>query len=274
MFTNKTIELLEPRIKTSIKQLFEFATKNQKNPNDIVLYLANAHFDKELQVGNLTGHLIGEGIRGWDDVYRREFIYDYLNSGNKLSLEGIEQNEADRLVKFSINLELMIYAHIWEIDMLLNDLRQLANLVSNKVYEWESHVPETGKREFINEFRDIFIEHNLDIGNILKETYHSQIRNAFAHGQYSLRIKDVITLLNYKNKDYEVRGLPYNEWEVRFIKTCLLFHELLNQKRTLLEYYGKNYPTLSIWMPTEKQNEFKRIVLHWHEYSKRYIFKP
>jgi hypothetical protein len=250
------------------------AIANQRNPNDVVLFLSNAYFDPRFKVGGFSGYVLGPGERGWDDEHRKEFVVDYLNSGNNQFIEKVKPEDVDRFVRFSLNIELMIYSHIWETDLNLKELRQLANLVKGSSYDWDNEIPEREKYEFIrDDIREVFLACDLDVGNIIKETYHSQLRNAFAHGQYAFRGKDTITLLNFKGRPYELQSLKFGEWEERFLKTALLFHELLHLKGDLLLHYGRTQPSITIWRPTKKEATYKAETLLWNEHGYNYYFK-
>ena len=275
MIKTQTVEKLQPRIRTAIEVLLDSATKNQKNPNDIILFLSNGFFEPRFKgKAGLTGYMMGPGERGWDDEHRKQFVIDYLNSGNESFIEKVKPDDVDRFIRFSLNLELMIYTHFWESDVSLKELRQLANLLSGKVYDWENEVPERKKYEFIHDkIRDVFLTHNLDIGNIIKESYHSQLRNAFAHGQYAFRGKDRIALLNFKGKPYEIESLSFIDWEERFLKTALLLYELLQLKGDLLLHYGRTQPSTTICMPVKNENTYKVVTLLWNEHGLYYYFE-
>jgi hypothetical protein len=274
MFKTATVNKLQPRIKTAIQQLLDSATKNQKNPNDIVLFLSNGFFESRFKVGGLTSYMVGPGERGWDDEHRKEFVVDYLNSGNETFIAKVKPEDVERFIRFSLNLELMIYTHFWETDVTLKELRQLANLVNGKPYDWENEIPEREKYEFIrDEIREVFLAHDLDVGELIRESYHSQLRNAFAHGQYAFRGKNSIALLNYKGKPHELEFLTYDDWEERFLKTALLFYELLHLKGDLLLNYGQTQPSLTIWMPVKAEVTYKAATLLWNEHGKNYYFK-
>jgi hypothetical protein len=74
VFKTESVNNLEPRIKAAVHELLYLATKNQKNPNDIVLFLSNGFFDPRFKDSGLTGYMLGPGEVGWDDVYRKEFF--------------------------------------------------------------------------------------------------------------------------------------------------------------------------------------------------------
>jgi hypothetical protein len=168
----------------------------------------------------------------------------------------------------------MIYTHHWEADTSLKELRQLSNLVNHEAYDWHNEIPERDKYEFITKtIRDVLIAADLDAGKLIKESYNSQLRNAFAHGQYAFRGKNTIALLNHKGQSYEMESISYADWEQRFLKTALLFYELVNQKIDLLEKYGREHPEIPVWLPKGKSNVLQCKELIWSEPGRRYIYK-
>jgi hypothetical protein len=168
----------------------------------------------------------------------------------------------------------MIYSHFWETDSTLKELRQLANLVSGKPYDWVNEIPSREKYEFIrDEIREVFLSLDLDVGRIIQESYHSQLRNAFAHGQYAFHGKNSIELRNYKSEPHELQWITFEDWEQRFLKAALLFYELLHAKGDLLEDYGQRNASLTIWMPEKPNVKYRIVTLLWNEHGKNYYFK-
>jgi hypothetical protein len=186
MFSEESINKIHPRIIGAVEELLILARENQKNENDILIFLMNGHYDEQITLPGISKFILGPGMKGLYDSYRGEFLIDYLNTGEKKILETIaSKEEQERYERITIILELMIYSHFWENEVSLKNLKQLANLVNSRIYDWENNIPEKSKFEFITEnIRDIYLKYNLEIGKLIQESYHSQLRNAFAHGQY------------------------------------------------------------------------------------------
>ncbi len=228
MFSSQKVKDLQPKVLDAIKELLHSAKEHQKSPNDIIVYLSNGHFDSRLtKIKGFNGLIVGPGELGLDYDLSREFIYDYLNSGDESLLSNSGKIDRNRLIRYTLNLELMIYTHFWENDYALRQLKQLANLVESKPYDWYLDVPERDRYGFISKsIIQVFLDANLKAGQILKATYHSQLRNAFAHGKYSLRSNGSIYLTNYHGESYEMEYITYSEWEERFSEYLSLFSRI------------------------------------------------
>lgn len=166
----------------------------------------------------------------------------------------------------------MIYSHLWEMEWSLSNLMHLANFVEGIQYDWRLKIPWQEKWQFITKtIRGVFEKYNLDIAELMKETYHSQLRNSFAHGQYGLSWK-VIQLYNYTGKTYEMSAITFEDWEIRFIKTVDIFIEIANQKFQLLKKYSVEKPVLRVWVPVKYPFRFRRTEIYWDKYAGYYSF--
>lgn len=55
-------------------------------------------------------------------------------------------------------------------------------------YEWDVKVPPMGKHNFLrNDGRDLFKLQNLKINDVIKKRFQSQLRDAFAHSDFSFQ---------------------------------------------------------------------------------------
>ena len=127
---------------------------------------------------------------------------------------------------------MMIYTHIWESKPNLKKLYRLSRLVNQEGYVWDSSniVPDYCKRDFIKGIREKFDEKGNQIGEFIKKGYHSSLRNAFAHSEYSFFMTGDydIKLLNYREKDssWALKGVAFDEWSERFVYSILLCYYL------------------------------------------------
>lgn len=267
MHKNETVLKYRTRISKAVEDLFNLAIKNQDSIDDIVCFLCNGQNDS-------GSNMFGPGERGLTDQYQTEFLVDFMNS----SEEGVayasikDEEEKDRLERSSLNIELMVYSHLWESELSLSNLKHLANFVDGIQYDWRLKIPWQDKWIFITRtIRQVFEKHNLDIAALLKETYNSQLRNAFAHGQYGLSWKN-IRLYNYTNKSHEIAAITFEEWEERFIKTVDIFMEISNKKFDLLKKYSIENPELKIWAPVKYPTKYRRRHIYWDKYARYYSF--
>jgi hypothetical protein len=275
LYSEESLNSIHPRVTKAVTELLELAQVNQKNPNDILIFLMNGHYDEQIVLAGYSKFILGPGMKGLYDSYRGEFLINYLNTGESKILESIEsEEEKERYERITINLELMIYSHFWENEISLKNLKQLANLINCEVYDWENPIPEKSKFEFITEqIRDIYLKFNLDLGKLIQESYHSQLRNAFAHGQYGLFGNGIIQLYNFKGLAHEIQLISYADWEIRFLITALVFYELVIQKKALLVKLGKENPETAVWVPKNDFSSYQRVIIEWNEFSKMYRYK-
>lgn len=125
-----------------------------------------------------------------------------------------------------------------------------------------------GKHTFIrHEIKKIFIDAGLEVGKIIQESYHSQLRNAFAHGQYSFDDSTGhINLCNYRGESWELERISYAEWEERFLKSAILSYEILDKKSNLLIKYGAEKHEIDVYIPDDTDNsKFKIVRLWWND---------
>jgi hypothetical protein len=270
MHSKETVDKLHKRINDAVEELFKLSIKNQETKDDIICFLCNGQ-------NNYGYNMFGPGEKGITDQYQSEFLIDYLNTSEENEILKIVNNDEDlkRFQRHSVNIELMIYTHIWETDRSLSNLKHLANFIEGIPYDWKLKIPWKNKRIFITKnINEIFEKHNLDIANILNETYNNQLRNAFAHGQYGLLENTVIQLFNCSGKPNEIHTITFAEWEERFIKTVDLFIEISNQKYSLLKKFSIEKPILRIWTPGRCPIRYHSTEIFWDKYAGYYSFNP
>lgn len=256
------------RISEAVKEVISLAVENQETEDDIISFLCNGKHE--------YGHIMfGPGMRGLTDRNYIEFLIDFMNSSESEEIKSQLSTEEDykRLERSTFNIELMIYSHIWESQLHLSNLKHFSNFIKGNKYDWQLDIPWQDKWSFITkDIRSVFEEYNLKIIDIMKESYHSQLRNAFAHSQYGILENSTIQFFNYTGKDYEIAAISFEEWEDRFLKTVELFTQIANQKHTLLKKYSVEKPTLKIWTPKENFTKYRRTQIYWDKYSGYYSF--
>ncbi|MCK4421693.1 hypothetical protein KAW48_07830 [candidate division WOR-3 bacterium] len=214
----------------------------------------------------LLGGIGGEEIGGEEDILdieRLDFLRTFLHLPfEKQYNEAQGEKEKERIKKFSIHLELMVYTHSWESISNLKKLKHLVNLIESKEYDWELKIPKKSKKNYItSEIRDVFQKHNLKIADVITMSYQSQLRNAFAHSQYSFG-SDNIYLHNYERKSPQKKNLTFNNWEDIFIKTVLLFFIILRKKKEYRRSIGIEKGEVEIYEPYKKKGYDKRILVY------------
>lgn len=276
-------EKIETHLKTAKETVAELYSELENKVNaisDLILFLENGHKTNRPVPGTLP-FVIGPGEEYHDDKYRVEFYTQYLQSAGKNKHEQlVEEGKIDDIKpfqRFSLFLELMIYSHLWENRKNLRELKQISLLLEGNSYSWEIEVPEYGKSQFIDdEIKGTFKKHNLKAGTLFDSIYISQIRNAFAHSQFSFMPNGAaINLGNYDGSEFKnLKQIKIEDWEDIFLKSTLFFHEFLIKKANRRIELGQNNPEVEIEIPVD-ENQTKKVKIYWHDYGKAYSFnKP
>ncbi len=234
MIKKERFKEIKKQVEESIDTLYDSAKQNQKNPNDYVLFLANAENVERYHEYGENPHILDYRIFKLQDSDRRKFLINYLNTKYQFQ----EDETSDDIN--SLTIELMIYTHIWESKPFLRHLSKLSDLALSIDYQWYKEIPDFGKHDFIRTLRDSLNQKGLQIGEVITCGFHTSLRNAFAHSQYYFDFfgYNKIHLTNYKEGEWELKEISYKEWTERFCHTFLLSHHFQNkfelEKETLI----------------------------------------
>ncbi|MCK4226108.1 hypothetical protein KAX29_04370 [candidate division WOR-3 bacterium] len=276
MIRQERLKELAPIVEKAVIEAFELARKNEKNPNDFVLFLENSYKLNHSNEG-WSPYSLGPGLDWICDKDRRKFFVDMIRLPFEVQYNALKNEEKkEKIRKFSIHLELMVYTHAWESIPNLRDLKHLANFIESKPYDWELEVStykdQKSKQDFIRkDIRNIFQKMDLKIANVMTSSYHSQLRNAFAHSQYAF-FQDRIRLGNYSQEDWQMESISFDEWEDRFMWTVLLFDMILRKKQEYKKTIAEENDYIEVWEPNDKGG-YKKSILVYDEVSNRFIWK-
>lgn len=264
MIRQENIEKFKPIVKSAIEELFKYAWKQEDNPGDFLLFLNNGHYEET------QSYVIGQGFKGMQDHGRVKFFEQYANFPLEIEYNKIEDENSKLLFeRDTIHLEMMMYCHFWESNPNLVKLKQLANLVDSKPYNWNIEIPDFSRHKFIrNEIKGVFGKHNLVIADVISRSYHSQLRNAFAHSDYYF-FSDKIGLNNYSGKAWELKEISIKEWDERFLQTALIFDILLGLKEEGKKVIGKS-DNYGVWIPIRRG--LRRVYLNYDPRTNIYRF--
>jgi hypothetical protein len=244
MIKKERFDEIKIEVETSINELFELANKNETNKNDFYLFLGNAKYEKKYENTDVKPYVFSNQDYILDSD-RLKFLVDFLNINYNF------QNDTSNDNIYNLNIELMLYSHIWESKNLIKKLKHLSNLINGIPYDWNLEIPRTNKGEYLRETIKSFNHNCKDFHNIIKKGYHSQIRNAFAHSDFVFEFNDSeIILLNYSNKDYEIEKISYNDFTERlcysfWLNLCLL-DKINKEKNDMKGEYQFTFPELSL----------------------------
>ncbi len=229
MITEKRYNKIYTEIESCINVSFD-SIKAISLSNYILILAFGEYHGLLLRNPVLSPYLIDYTIDRYTDQNRLKFLADFLNA--YYSFRDCEKINPD---DYRIHLELMIYTHLWESKSFLKTLFRLAQTQSGERYPWTVSVPDTCKHDFIrNNIRQVLVNKDKSLSDIIKKGYHSSLRNAFAHSQYHYDLAftdDKIYLDNYKRKDWEMKFITFSDWTERFVYSALLSYHLYNTLR-------------------------------------------
>ena len=188
----------------------------------------------------------------YKDDNRIRFLTEFLNIFYNFSppQDNVGNDE------YRFHLELMIYTHIWESKPFLKKLYRLAHLDNSAQYLWEVSVPEKDRYKFFNDIQETFKRNNNPLSEVIEEGYHTSLRNAFAHSEYSFDLicgNDRIDLHNYKGAKWELEDITFKDWSIRFVHSILLSYCLLDISIKRYNELVQNYGIERIEMVQKRQ---------------------
>jgi len=227
MITRTDFAQIDFEVKQSIEQTLDFI--KQSSFSDYILFLADGEFkdEKYYETAKLNQYVIDETSDRIMDQTRMVFFTRFLSTFYSFPADQIALEDDE----MRLHAELMIYSHIWESKPFLRKLYRLAHLSNSETYSWSVSVPDMGKHDFIrNDIRTTFEKSTNNISQIIKNGFHTSLRNAFAHSEYSFELEGVnkkIDLYNYNGGTWELREISLDDWSKRFVYSALLNYYLL-----------------------------------------------
>lgn len=274
MITKSDFSAIDTEVKNSINAVLD-KLKNLDQSN-YVLFLADGEYisDYENTNQNLSPYCIDYRIDGYKDETRLKFLSEFMT---KYYSFPPNQDETDDN-QYRMNLELMVYTHIWESKPFLKKLYRIAHLIQGQEYDWKIQVPDMSKHDFIRcHIRQIFKDLNFDIWKVIKEGFHTSLRNAFAHSEYSfdtMNNHNRINLYNYGGANWELQTITFDEWSKRFVYSALLSYHFLTlvyqRRKNLITEIGTD--TFQIKHP-KRNGEVKLVEIIYRENGNGFSFK-
>jgi hypothetical protein len=238
------INRIDFAVRTTIQNSFDLLLKNSLK--DFILFLADGEYIDSFKnlTTKLSPYVIDYRIDKYRDESRLLFLTKFLTEHYNFPTSQI-QNDDD---EYRMQMELMIYCHTWESKPFLKKIYRLAHLVNGEKYEWDVKVPNMSKHEFIRfNIKEILKSNNNNISEIIKKGYHSSLRNAFAHSEFSfdkINNHNRINLYNYSGNNWELQTISFDDWTKRFVYSVLFSFHLLkltyNYRNLIIEKTGKS----------------------------------
>lgn len=233
--TNEVITLIN-------NALFELL---QNYPEEYVLFLASGEYDEAIAKNkslNLMPYTIsGHSLDAYYDLTRQTFLCEFLNKHYVFSDSKELQDD-----EYRINIEFLIYTHIWEAKIFLKKIHRLADLLCGKEYNWNAQI--FNKPNFIRDkIVESFNSANCLLGQVISDNYKTNLRNAIAHSDYHIDMdsKQIAYDLNKRS-----RTISFDEWSIHFAySVCLSYHfsDIVSKRRkNIIQDWGKNYFTIKM----------------------------
>ncbi len=269
MITKKEFTDIDKEVKNAIKTTFNILEKI--NTSNYILFLADGEYNPKVANSKLKINPFGidERMDRYKDETRLTFLTNFLSSFYSFPATQLETDDNEQ----RLHMELMVYSHIWESKPFLKKLYRLAHINNGEEYNWKVIVPEMGKHDFIrNEIRATFDSKANPLGQIIKKGFHTSLRNAFAHSEFSfdtINNNKRICLSNYKGENWELKEISFNNWSKRFVYSALLSYHFLNLTHLNRINLALNFKTnkFSIKHPSEsgRINEINIIYTQEHD---------
>ena len=194
--TYSDLEFIEGEVIEYVTEVLD-AVKNMSFV-DYVLLLARAGYQVETERTFLSPYVLGSRQEIYQDRTRERFLVDYLNTYASILKDGVFMTNEYK--EYDLNIQMMIYAQIWESHQFLKILKRIGGILTGKPYEWKisfEYVNEKGKVKPVvkaNMIQDQIIadlkKGNPRFGNLVDSLYDSQLRNDFAHASYYIGVED------------------------------------------------------------------------------------
>ena len=261
---------IENEVIETIKGSFDIAIN--KSISDFVLLVARGGYHKLLDNPEIdkTPFVIEDRKDFLIDHTRKRFFVKYindyvsrLNSGNSMSDEEKE---------YDINIQLMIYSHIWESHLFLNQLVRLVEIQLEMGYDWKTKLDypkrDVNRKEcnqshirkgpyIENSIIKRFEKSDSNMAELIKYCYLKDLRDDFAHSTYYI---DENTIISNGSELFCGPSITIEEWEGKFVTSMLLSYHLndmlLEYRNNYIDMFGDN--PIVIMMPL-KENHNKRV---------------
>lgn len=224
------------KLKTEVVGLIEYMFQQMKTKDykSYALFLASAYKDELYSrippyVPFATEFVYEQYI----DETRNSFLSEYL-MGYEERLRHPDKINCNS-VSYDINLQMMIYTHIWESKLFLKRLIRIANIMSYNGYIWDIPFVRKNKKDREVEVKKgqlikdtilpLFKNSDSRLYEFLSSCYNSDLRNSFAHSMYTIdeNCKKINTI--ERTFDGFESSIDFAEWETLFIKIALFnFH--------------------------------------------------
>lgn len=238
----------------------------EKNFSEYVLLLSRASYQVENENTYLSPYVIQSNLEIMQDMSRQQFLHTYLNQYIALLSDNVFMS--NEIQEFNINIQLMIYSHVWESHRFLMNLKRISSILSGKGYEWRisferpqkkssnKMIPINKGKMIKEEILELLYSFDEKIGTFISGLYDSSIRNGYAHSLYQINM-DEGNIRILKSETYSVeKEVNFFDWETTFFYSVLLSYHLTKSIIDRLNSFMEDYP------------EIKQVTISWPSFKK------
>ena len=238
----------------------------EKNFSEYVLLLSRASYQVENENTCLSPYVIQSNLEIMQDMSRQQFLHTYLNQYIALLSDNVFMS--NEIQEFNINIQLMIYSHVWESHRFLMNLKRISSILSGKGYEWRisferpqkkssnKKIPSNKGKMIKEKILEPLCSFDEKIGTFISGLYDSTIRNGYAHSLYQINM-DEGNIRILKSETYSVeKEVNFFDWETTFFYSVLLSYHLTKSIIDRLNSFMEDYP------------EIKQVTISWPSFKK------
>lgn len=235
----------------------------EKSFSDYVLLLARGGYQVETEGSALSPYVLDSHLEIYQDRTREQFLVDYLNSYTSLLKDVVFMTNDYK--EYDLNIQMMIYAQIWESHQFLKTLKRIGSILTGNPYEWRisfEYLNEKGKpkpfpkAKLIQEQIIATLKRGHPrFGDLIDSLYDGQLRNGFAHASYYISM-DGHAILSLDSERYSVKQrIDLFDWEQTFVYSILLSYHLPSIIRERCNSFIDDYP------------DIEDVIIDWPSYK-------
>lgn len=211
---------LRQSVLDAIHEVYQFMAS--KYYTEYILFIGRADVISGLKSQCGTDCVIDYKMDTYYDKTRTDFYLHYLNRNYRKDGFGYQGEQGID----DLNIELMIYCHLWDSSYFIKSLCRMASIVTGGGYLWHQDVPWKRKDTFMQE-RIIkpFKENGFKLGELVESCYDPSVRNSFAHALYTIDVEQ--RLIHFRPQKGHMT-LSFNEFQKIFLQSVMLMNLMEN----------------------------------------------
>lgn len=245
--TYSDLEFYEGEVKEHVNNVLDAVLK--KSFPDYVLLIGHGGYQAENEGTFLSPYVISCPLEIYQDRTRERFLVSYLNTYASLLKDSIFM--VNDYKEYDLNIQMMIYAQIWESHQFLKTLKRIGDILTGKPYEWKIPFEKPDKKGVIrpvhkgNMIQEQIIKTlkkgHPAFGKLVESLYDGQLRNDFAHSSYYIDIESN-SIKSLDSERYIVKKTTdLFDWEQTFIYTVMLSYHLIRSLKDRCDSFPKDY---------------------------------